>query len=294
MEDRKYYIYKYQNKINGKIYIGKSKRIKQRIWEHMRCSGKENSLLHKDIRKYGYENFDVEILDDAISEMDSVDLEKFYINKYNCIVPNGYNQTRGGVGGHNAKSVVCLNLDGTFVKRYYSSGETKKDGYCDSDVLLCCKNKQQRVKDKIFMFEDEYLEKGGKVYVKPKPNGMKPVIQCDCDGNMIAEYKSVKEASQKTGIPRPRISSVLTGYSKHAQGYIFVYKEEYPICDVSKYEIRKKGRKVAQLDKDTGEIINVFERIADAGRALNVSYKPIHKVLDLEDRTAYGYKWISC
>lgn len=244
MEDRKYYIYKYQNKINGKIYVGKSKRIRQRLWEHMRCSNKENSLLHEDIKKYGYDNFDVEILDETESEGESINLERHYIDLYDCIYPKGYNQNRGGVGGHNARAVVALEFDGTYVKRYYSAGDAIVDGYHDSDILLCCKNKQCRVKDKIFMFEDEYLKNGAKVYEKPKPQGMKAIVQCDSSGNKIAEYQSVTEASEKTRILRTRISSVLIGQSKHANGFIFVYKEDYPIKDILKYEIRKKGKEL--------------------------------------------------
>lgn len=260
----------------------------------MRCSNKENSLLHEDIKKHGYDNFDVIILDETTSEKDSIDLESYYIDLYDCIHPNGYNQNRGGVGGHNARAVVCLELDGTFVKSYYSAGDAKKDGYGDSDVLLCCKNKQQRVKDKIFMFEDEYLKNGAKVYEKTTPNGMKAIVQCDCNGNMIAEYKSVTEASEKSGILRTRISSVLTKASKHANGFIFVYKEDFPIKNIDKYKANKKGRKIKQIDVDSGKVLAEYDRVSDAGRALNVNYKAIHKVLDLEDRTAYGYKWISC
>lgn len=55
----------------------------------------------------------------------------------------------------------------------------------------------------------------------------------------------------------------------------------------------KKGRKVAQVNPDTGEILKVFNRISDAGKELGVCYKGIHKVIDKPDRTAFGYKWIS-
>ena len=40
-------------------------------------------------------------------------------------------------------------------------------------------------------------------------------------------------------------------------------------------------------------MVNTFDRIADAGRYLGVNYKAIHKVLDKQGRTAYGYKWAS-
>ena len=59
------------------------------------------------------------------------------------------------------------------------------------------------------------------------------------------------------------------------------------------YIQNKKGRKVAQINPKTNEVINIFDRISDAGKTLGVSYKVIHKVVDLPGRTAYGFKWIS-
>lgn len=96
-----------------------------------------------------------------------------------------------------------------------------------------------------------------------------------------------------TGANRTTISGVLSKTYKSANGFIFVYEEDFPIKDLSDYQKRKKGRKVAQVNPDTGEILKVFNRISDAGKELGVCYKGIHKVIDKPDRTAFGYKWIS-
>lgn len=47
------------------------------------------------------------------------------------------------------------------------------------------------------------------------------------------------------------------------------------------------------LNAITGEVINSFNSIKEAGECLNVNYKSIHKVVDNPKRKAYGYKWIS-
>ena len=73
---------------------------------------------------------------------------------------------------------------------------------------------------------------------------------------------------------------------------IFVYKNNYPIKDLSIYKKCGKGIKIVQLDKTTGELLNVFDKISDAGRYIGKSYKNIQKVLDDMSRTAYGYKWM--
>lgn len=102
-------IYKFTNKINNKSYIGQSVNIDARRRQHIATSyyplsNTYNTAFHKAIRKYGVDNFNFEVLTICnIEELDA--LEKYYISKYNSIVPNGYNMTPGG---ENARSVNCL------------------------------------------------------------------------------------------------------------------------------------------------------------------------------------------
>lgn len=86
-------IYKIENKINHKIYIGQSNDPERRFQEHCREKCDYNSLIHTAIQKYGEENFSFEILGwfDNYNEK-----EKFYIKEYNSLAPNGYNICRGG------------------------------------------------------------------------------------------------------------------------------------------------------------------------------------------------------
>ena len=292
---RTYYIYKAENVDNGKVYIGKTSNFKERKWQHERCYEKEDCRFHRAIQKHGNNKFNWKIIDEADSLEKAYELEKKYIKEYNSFHPNGYNMTKGGAGGSmwNARPVVKLTLDGKFVKRYDSAGETKQDGYHASDVLLTCKEIHKSCKGYLFMFEDEYLENGARHYDGSINYKTTPVIQCDTNGNFIKEFPSVKLASKETGICRTTISGAITGEYKSAGGYIFVYKKDFPIKDISKYQRRKKGIKIAQINPKTNEVINVYDRIADAGRALGGSYKVIHKVVDKPGRTAYGFKWIS-
>ena len=93
-------IYKFTNKINGKSYIGQSRNIDYRKKSHLANYNNPNStdyngLFHRAIRKYGKNNFVFEILE----ECDCNDLnerEKFYIQYYNTLTPNGYNMVPGG------------------------------------------------------------------------------------------------------------------------------------------------------------------------------------------------------
>ena len=63
-------------------------------------SKRYSSIFHAAIRKYGKDNFVWEVLDKVMFSDLLIDLEKFYISKYNCMAPNGYNMTAGGIGGN--------------------------------------------------------------------------------------------------------------------------------------------------------------------------------------------------
>ena len=94
-------VYCAANKVNGKLYIGKSTRsMAYRREIHERIARKGADLIfHRAIRKYGPDAFEWSILKDDL-EPDELDLyEIAYIRKYNTKSPNGYNMTDGGDGG---------------------------------------------------------------------------------------------------------------------------------------------------------------------------------------------------
>ena len=90
------FIYKITNLINGKPYVGQTTRsIEVRFREHANC---KTSFIGKAIRKYGYENFKIEILEECDTLEQLNEREKFFIAAFNSMSPNGYNLTGGGEG----------------------------------------------------------------------------------------------------------------------------------------------------------------------------------------------------
>lgn len=91
-------IYSITNLINQKKYIGQSRNIENRWKEHRNSINKSDKYhypLYRAIRKYGIENFSFQIIEQCkLEELDK--REQYYIDKFNTIVPNGYNQTLGG------------------------------------------------------------------------------------------------------------------------------------------------------------------------------------------------------
>ena len=95
-------IYKITNKINGNSYIGMSKNIERRINEHKNLAfnskrgSDKRKALYQAIRKYGFDNFSLEILEEC-SEESLKTREIYWIEYYNTYHDRRhYNETPGG------------------------------------------------------------------------------------------------------------------------------------------------------------------------------------------------------
>lgn len=105
-------IYCFTNLINNKKYVGQSIRNDNTRYNNHICSCKYesnseyNSPLHRAIRKYGLENFKYEILAKDIEDINLLNnLEIYYIQKLNSLIPNGYNIESGGKNCSKPKSL---------------------------------------------------------------------------------------------------------------------------------------------------------------------------------------------
>lgn len=92
-------IYKITNKINNKVYIGCTvTSLEKRYYEHIyRCFKTDyKSKLYNSIKKYGVENFFIELIEEC--EVEKIyETERKYIEQYDSF-KNGLNSTLGGEG----------------------------------------------------------------------------------------------------------------------------------------------------------------------------------------------------
>lgn len=92
-------IYKFQNKLNNKIYIGQTISPIGRYEHHIfGNNSKRKSLIDLAIMTDGRDNFKYDIIFSISGEKLDVmhqlkEKEAEFINQYNCIYPNGYNET---------------------------------------------------------------------------------------------------------------------------------------------------------------------------------------------------------
>lgn len=224
-------IYMLINNFNGKQYIGQSKDIVRRFWEHKSQSKTKNTDLYADIRRIGFDNFTLIILEECMPE-ELDEKEIFYISKFK---PE-YNKAIGGKG--------CSGIKKTEAQKEVSRQAALKQwaGYNEEQRKHILKNlgnrkghyvseeTKQRLREarigtkwseetRVKIAETKRIKKENG-YVQTNA-GHKKKIKCVNDGKI---YESVKQAGEILAIDPSSISCVLHGKYKSTHGYSFVYE----------------------------------------------------------------------
>jgi len=126
-------IYKVTNLINNKIYIGQtSNTLEVRKGQHLREAESEavnkrrNIYFHNALLKYGEENFNWEVIDEAYNQEELDEKERYWINFYQSTDKSkGYNLDSGGKTG-GVKSEETKKKIGETTKDKWADPETAK------------------------------------------------------------------------------------------------------------------------------------------------------------------------
>lgn len=101
MDAKTYCVYSHTNKVNGKVYIGLTSMKPEERWANGK--GYHNGTHFRNaIDKYGWDNFEHEIIKNNLTKDEASYWEKYYISFYNSMDKlYGYNMSSGGEhGGH--------------------------------------------------------------------------------------------------------------------------------------------------------------------------------------------------
>lgn len=213
-------VYKITNKINNKCYIGitrKTFRQRYNYRDDWWNASSVNSPLRKAVKKYGSENFIVEILKEVNDLKLLNELEVQYIINFNCMAPNGYNLTTGGEHNYNVSEQSKIkNREKHLGKPSWNKGLKTGPNPKLSEKL---KGKTPWNKGKkIGPMSKETILKSSKGHFKA-------VLQLDSDGNIINEFESVK-STQKYGFNPSQVSLCCKHPHKYKthRNYKWMYK----------------------------------------------------------------------
>ena len=206
------YIYKITNKITKLSYIGQTILDLEDRWRR-HCSQRSNCrYLKLAINKYGIESFEFKLVCICFDN-DLNKYECFYMNKYNTLVPNGYNLREGGNNGRH-------------------NDETKRK------ISEALKNRTDIVRSKSQLG-------------KPHTEEVKRKISQSLMGRKISS--EIKDKMNKTKI-------------KH---------------------------NVFKIDKETGEVLEIFNGYAEAANNAGINKCAIWKVCNGKTKTTHGFIWKS-
>ena len=133
-------IYKYTNKINHKSYIGQTiQKLEKRHKRHLYDSKQDELYFHNALKKYGMDNFSLEIIEDNITFEQLNDREAYWIKYYNTFYLNGegYNMTEGGQWGNAPRKLSDKSIQE--IKELLKNNVYQmKDIAIEYDVSLSC------------------------------------------------------------------------------------------------------------------------------------------------------------
>ena len=210
-------IYKVTQKESGMTYIGATKDdIGTRKRDHIQKANKETGHHFQEaIGTYGPEAFSWTQIDTANSIDELARKEKEYILQYDC-KENGYNQD---AGGGFKKTVYQYSVDDGLLVGQYDSLESAANAVSGTrkSVSAACLGKINNYNGYHWSFSHTIPFK------LPLDKRRKEVLQIDIGGNLVAQFKSVAEASRQTGISKSPIAKTCRGEQDQAGGYYWNY-----------------------------------------------------------------------
>jgi len=209
-------IYKVVNVQTGEVYIGAtSKTLEARKEDHLQKANKKvGSYFQEAIGTYGSGAFSWEQIDTASNNDELASKEIKYILEYNTL-ENGYNSDKGG---GIKKTVYQYNLDGSLNDTFEDlTSASNTIGVRKQDISRACWSVNHILEG--YLWSYDYQEP----FIIEPDNRKKQVIQYSLEGNVLAHYNSVADASKVSGISKTCISRCCRGEREHTGGFIWRY-----------------------------------------------------------------------
>lgn len=246
-------IYKIENLVNHKIYIGQSKHVRERWTEHkkeLRRGTHKNIYLQRAWNKYGEKMFKHEVLEKCPEEVLD-ERECYYINLFNTFDSDkGYNLTSGGgrrkqysistreklrinaTGSNNpnSKKVICLESSQIYESINIASKECNTD---PATIYRCCTKQTHTAGGYHWMYFIDYQNVTEEEIsnILSLESKTKKVIYL----NTNEVFNSIKEASKITGVNANSISSCClhnrktAGHTDSGEPRVFMFFNEYQL-----------------------------------------------------------------
>ena len=260
-------IYKIINNITNKIYIGETTRTLSVRWRQHKSRSKDinnNTYLYLSMRKYGIENFSVEILEEC-EDSKRFERETYYIKTLNSMAPNGYNLVLSQNGTTSLYDDVILELWNEGLLLVEIGKQINFDPKIVSRILL-----------NLGITKEEIQKRKGEAIGKRSSKG---VTQYSLEGEYLGDWESATAAAETLGLNRASISKCCNGDMLTYKNYIWQYTD---IDDIdnrillvnSKPKVGTNSKPILCYDQKHN-LIKEYPSASAAGREFGVAHAGI-------------------
>lgn len=219
-----YTVYQHRNKINGKIYIGITMQTPEQRWRHGE-GYKSSPHFYAAIQKYGWDNFEHNILFQNLTKEEACKKEQELIAKYNSMNREyGYNSTSGGdifVMNEETKQKISQSLMGNKNGLGHPCSEEKKKKISEAQKGRRLTEEHKQKLSEAAKKRHTPCSEQAKENIR-KASHKKPVY---CE-ELNKVFESVQECSRQLGIPATNISKLCNGRGKTLKGYHLKYYDD--------------------------------------------------------------------
>lgn len=276
-------VYVHTNKTNNKKYVGITSKTPGERWREGK--GYHGGSFSAAIAKYGWDNFDHEVLYAGLSESDAKNIEKKLIKELNLNDSRyGYNRTDGGDGvcGLEFSEETRKKMSKSHIGNKHSEATKKKM----SEAALG--NKKWLGKTHTIDTKNKISQSNKKYYQEH------PLSEED----LVLYSVRAKSAYEKDPTLRDRLSNSRKKYfednpeARNKMSELHKkYFEEHP---EARERISDRMKKKVNMYRPSGEFIKSFDSITEASIETQTDRSSISRSCNGKQKIAGGYIWKYC
>lgn len=297
-KEKKWCVYVHTSPSN-KYYVGITCQRPEARWRNGRGYG-HNIYFTRAINKYGWDNFQHEVVATDLLEQEAKKLEKDLIKKLKSNNEQyGYNLTAGGDGACGVSRYGESNPfygkkhteeSKELMRRNHKDMSRENNPFYGRDHTDETKQKLSRInklrfqnKDYVYhpIISDERKKQIGKEHSKP-------ILQYDLDMNLIAIHDSLLSL-EKLGYRRASIRAVCLGRRETYAGFIWRYQNDSDAW-IDGYIVGTKSDNIYCLDKDFN-VVGIYKSYLEASKNTGVNRRAISNACKSDNHYSFGYYW---
>jgi len=296
------FIYIIKNKTNGKIYIGQTTRsFTRRLWEYRsayKYNNFHNQYLANAFNKYGWDNFEISVIDNALTVEELNEKEINYINKYNSNNREfGYNLEAGGnnsLPSSETLEKMSISHQGVVQSDEWVEKRIAKAGTEDAKKYGKAKTEEEKLKlsltsTKFWEGKTRDEETRRKISETKKKNGLSEkqkelscvrVCKVNSKTNEIVEtFESVSETARRENTSQATIIRRCSGETKNVGDYFYYYESDFSNNIVREFKSTERKSLNNFTEEELHKIYNEHINDGVSVRELCTKYNLIYSTL---------------